>query len=203
MLILTSRQKAIIVGSILGDAYVQKTGEKNARLRLEHGFRQKEYLFWKAEELKRLFQGKPAFVRRRHPLTGKVYKYWRWQSNSTPILGRLRKIFYQNGKKIIPENLSKLLTSKLALSVWYMDDGYYYVRDRCAYIYLGNVTNNEADIASQTLEKNFGLETQVRKKKKGFVLYFSPQEVIKLKHLVEKHLLPLFNYKIPSNPVTT
>ena len=44
--------KSAIIGMILGDGYLQKTGEKNARLRLEHGYKQKEYLLWKTEKLK-------------------------------------------------------------------------------------------------------------------------------------------------------
>ena len=43
----TKLQKAILAGTLLGDAFLQKTGVKNARLRLEHGERQKEYLLWK------------------------------------------------------------------------------------------------------------------------------------------------------------
>ena len=54
---LSKRQNAIIVGSILGDAYVQATGQKNARLRYEHGGKQKSYLFWKVKELQPLFSG--------------------------------------------------------------------------------------------------------------------------------------------------
>ena len=41
MIKLSLTQKQILYGTILGDGYLQKTGEKNARLRLEHGEKQK------------------------------------------------------------------------------------------------------------------------------------------------------------------
>ena len=107
MIYLSKEQKSILIGTILGDAYLQKTGKKNARLRLEHGYKQKEYLFWKVEKLNKLFQGKPKYIERIHPITKKTYCYWRHQSQTTPYLGRLRGIFYPEGKKKIPKDLKR------------------------------------------------------------------------------------------------
>ena len=76
MINLTKRQKDILIGTVLGDAYLQKTGQKNARLRLEHGGKQKEYIMWKAKELGNLIQGKPKPLKRVHPITKKTYSYW-------------------------------------------------------------------------------------------------------------------------------
>lgn len=196
---LTSFQRAIVIGLIIGDGCLQKTGKSNARLRLEHGFKQKEYLFWKAEQLQTLFQGKPKFLERKHPLTGRIYKYWRYQSNSGSYLGKLRKKFYSKNRKIIPLGLAKLLKSPISLAVWYMDDGYYYSRDRCSYIYLGRINKEEAKIAAETLRLNFDLLVRILdKKKKGFVLYFPPEEVLKLKKIIKDYTLPIFDYKLPS-----
>lgn len=193
----SKEQKAILIGMILGDAYLQKTGKKNARLRLEQGARQKDYLFWKISKFPKLFQGKPKYLERKHPLSGQIYKYWRHQSNSTPELGKWRKLFYPNGKKHIPENLKDLLTDFLSLAVWYMDDGYYYGRDKVSYLYLGRVDKKEAEIANNVFEKNFGIFSKtLDKKQKGFALYFSPSETIKFHKKIEKFILPLFNYKI-------
>src|SRR3989338_9808211 len=100
MISLSKEQKSILFGIILGDGYLQSTGKHNARLRLEHGHQQKDYLFWKVGKLSQLFQGKPVYLERVHPLTKKTYKYLRHQSQSTPYLGKIRKIFYSEGKKI-------------------------------------------------------------------------------------------------------
>lgn len=66
-------QQSAIVGMILGDAYLQRTGARNARLRLEHRADHKDYLIWKTQLLQQLFQGKPVFLTRVHSLTKKTY----------------------------------------------------------------------------------------------------------------------------------
>lgn len=195
---LTRNQEAILVGSVLGDAFLQKTGARNARLRFEHGAKQKEYLFWKVKALSRLFQGKPTHLARVHPKTKATYEYWRAQSNATPEIGKLRVVFYPEGKKRIPENIEKFLKEPLALAVWYMDDGYYYPKDKNSFLYLGRVSRAEAEYALGALTKNFGLVPHVYdKKEKGFALYFGVAETKKLHNLVRRHmLLPLFAYKL-------
>jgi len=197
MISLTKEQNAVLFGTILGDGYLQKTGEKNARLRLEHGYKQREYLLWKIEKLKPIFQGKPVYLERIHPLTKKIYKYWRHQSQSTPYLGKLRKIFYPNGKKKIPDNFEKYINPQM-LAVWYMDDGYYYQRDKCSYLYLGNVSKEGANIVASAILKRFGIQTKVKQKKKGFAIYFPHSQIEKLKLLIKGYIINYFNYKLPS-----
>ena len=79
-----------------------------------------------------------------------------------------------------------------------MDDGYYYQRDRCSYLYLGNVSREEAEMTVRVLVKKFNIITRVKQKKKGYAVYFSPKEAKKLKNLIKGHILPQFNYKFPS-----
>ena len=69
---LTKRQESILIGSVLGDTFLQKTGSRNARIRFEHGERQKDYLIWKGKQFPRLFQGKPSYLQRIHPITKKL-----------------------------------------------------------------------------------------------------------------------------------
>lgn len=194
---LNKEQEAAIIGMILGDGYLQPTGKKNARLRLEHRADHKDYLVWKAKLLPKLFQGRPTFVKRKHPTTQKIYSYIRQQSNSSPLLGKLRRIFYPNNRKIIPFNLEKLLKSDIALAIWYLDDGYYYPRDKCAYLYLGRISRQEAETASKAIERKFMIVNKVlNKKQKGFVLYFPRQELEKIRIKVEKYTVPVMAYKI-------
>lgn len=197
MISLSKEQKSVLFGIILGDGYLQKTGKKNSRLRLEHGGNQKEFLLWKVKKLRKLFQGKPKYLERVHPISKKKYSYWRHQSQSSPYLGKLRNIFYPDGKKRIPEDVEKYLTP-LTLAVWYMDDGYYYLRDRCSYLYIGNTSSTEAEVAAKALLRKFNLFSRVKQKKKGYALYFPPGETQKLKSIIKGHILPQFNYKLPS-----
>ena len=192
---------------VLGDAYLQKTGELNARLRLEHRADHAEYLIWKASLLPQLFQGKPIFLDRVHPQTHRTYSYVRQQSNAGPYLGKIRKVFYPDGKKKIPESLPKLLKSDIGFAIWFYDDGHYFLRDRAFYLYLGTVSLHEAEIVHETLGKNFDLKNIIlNKRTKGFAIYFPATERAKIVAILSKHPVPIMAYKVPAlplDPVTT
>jgi hypothetical protein len=197
VLYLNKTQLAIIYGSIMGDSYLQNNGI-NARLRFEHSLDQKDYLLWKYNSLKNIFN-KSSIVRinRIHPITNRKYRYIRCQSKTLSELKSVKDIFYKSGKKVVPIDLNKYLTEPISLAVWFMDDGYYYQRDKCGYLYLGNVSEKEAKICADALKQNFCLQTKVWKKKEGFALYFSRLEMLKLKEVVGEHIIPLFRYKMP------
>lgn len=197
----TARQRAILAGTILGDAFVQKTGSKNARLRLEHGEKQKDYLLWKGQQFPKLFNGIPQRVMRVHPQTKRTYTYWRWQSNATPELGRWRAAFYPEGKKRIPKNIAEYLRETTALAVWYMDDGYYSPEQKHSFLYLGRVSRAEVEYAVEAIQRNFGLTPKIYdKKNKGFALFFSVVETEKLHTLIAPEVLPSFAYKLSLTP---
>ncbi|GIW67282.1 MAG: hypothetical protein KatS3mg096_150 [Candidatus Parcubacteria bacterium] len=196
---ITKEQKAALIGMILGDGYLQSTGKKNARLRLEHRAQHYEYLVWKMKLLPQLFQGKPKIIKRQHPLTKRIYSYVRCQSNSSPLLGKLRRLFYQDGQKKIPENIEKLLIDDLTFAIWFYDDGYYSKKDGYCAIYLGKISFAEAKLLSQAITNKFNLKNKVvDKKNKGFMLYFPASEKIKIKNILQKYFVPIMSYKIPS-----
>lgn len=198
---INKEQESALVGMVLGDAYLQKTGEHNARLRLEHRADHSEYLVWKVRLLPKLFQGKPVFLQRIHPQTHRTYSYVRQQSNASPLLGKFRTLFYADGKKKIPESLSARLKSDIGFAIWFYDDGYFYVRDRSLYLYLGTVSEREARIAQATLRKNFDLKSTIANKgKKGFAIYFPVSERTKIAAILSKYRVPVMAYKIPNVP---
>ncbi len=200
---LTRRQTNVLIGAILGDGFLQKTGEKNARLRLEHSQKQKDYVLWKGSIFGRLFQGKPNYLERIHPKSKETYKYYRWQSSAGPAFGKWRKYFYPNGKKIIPIDIGEVFTKPIMLAVWYMDDGYFNKIDRNSYIYLGRVTRLEAEILQKTIEKNFDIVATIYdKKNKGYALFFGVTETKKLQTLIRPFIIESLQYKL-FDPVTT
>ena len=202
---LTKQQTNVLVGTILGDGFLQKTGEKNARLRLEHSHKQKDYVLWKGNIFGRLFQGKPSFLERINTKSKKEYQYSRWQSSATPAFGKWRKYFYENGKKTIPKNIENFLVHPITLAVWYMDDGYFYKKDRNSLIYLGKISRSEGELLQKAVSKNFGIESKLYdKKNKGFALFFGVEETKKLHKIVKPFIIESFKYKINLlYPVTT
>lgn len=198
---LTKRQKAILAGTLLGDAYLQKTGKKNARLRLEQGGRQKEYLEWKIAQFPSQFFQPMTRVDRVHPGTKKSYRYYRAQSHATPELGFWRALFYPHGTKRIPENLAEHIAESIALAVWYMDDGYYDPIQKHSFLYLGRVSRAEAETAQSVITKVFALMPKIYdKKQKGFALFFSVAETKKLHALIRHDMPESMHYKLSLTP---
>lgn len=200
---MTKRQKSILVGLILGDAYLQKTGKQNARIRLEHSIKQKEYLEWKILQLSNFFQTKIQTLERKNPILGKTYTYVRAQSMSSSEIGKLQRFFYRESIKVIPDTIQILLKNPLSLAVWFMDDGYYYQRDNISYIYIPNYEERSRQLLLQAFKDNFQLMPVVKSKKRRLVLVFNVNETKNLMELIKRFVIPSMQYKIPFDPVST
>ena len=112
----SDEQLSIIVGSILGDAYVHPLG----KICFEQSTSQKDYLLWKFDKLKNLAYPKIAYQTRfdkRYNKENHSYRFFLKQ-----FFRPLRQIFYVNHKKIVPDCLTNVF-NPLVLAVWYMDDG--------------------------------------------------------------------------------
>jgi predicted DNA-binding protein YlxM (UPF0122 family) len=131
---LTERQQEIIVGSLLGDGCLTTPRRKtyNSQFQEGHGTPQKEYCYWKFQELlpfsKKFFQTKKTpceliingtdnFTLRTicHPtFTELEYKWYKRDQNNNYVLKDNKKI------KIVPQDL---LLTPFSLAIWFMDDG--------------------------------------------------------------------------------
>lgn len=203
---LDQRQRDILNGMLLGDAYLQKTSRLHARLRLEHSIKQKEYLYWKFGELEHIFQSEPILLTRMHPLSRQSYDYVRVQSYASLFLGELRQRFYdQEGKKKVPDEFDKIMAVPLTLAVWYMDDGYYDQRDKSAHIYLPAFTQKEIEEIIRAFRDihDINCKAYCRPDRKACQLNFRKTDRDKLFSLIQPHLITTMSYKIPLSPVTT
>lgn len=200
---MNTQQKALLVGMILGDAYLQKTGKNNARIRLEHSQKQFDYLVWKAQQFPEFFQGKPEKITRFNPIYKKTYAYERWQSYASPEIGKYQRLFYDHGKKIIPDEFNRLFVHPRSLAVWFMDDGYLYHRDKMGYLYIPKLSSISMHLLLKALQSNFGLHPTVKVKKRGnSVLVFSVKETEKLLRFITPFIIPSMRYKL-LDPVST
>ena len=182
---------------ILGDAYLQKTGSKNARIRLEHGFIQREYLAWKVGQFSEFFSTKLSTLQRYNPVFGKTYTYVRAQSYASEEFGKFRTLFYSlSGVKTLPENFVEFFTKPSSLAVWFMDDGYYYKRDRIAYIYLPNYDEVSFRKLLEALSSNFSLFPRLKKKSKGWCLVFTVKETDELVRIIKPYIIKCMEYKL-------
>lgn len=194
---LSNRQKAILIGKILGDGTLEKNGYYS-RLRVCHSSKQREYVFWLYKELKDLSTKKPRFIMTDNE-RGKLYQY-RFDTYSLPVVDRYRKLFYNNGKKIVPRNIFKLLTSPISLAVWYMDDGYKRTDNSGLYLCTSGFTKLENLRLKECLFTNFGLETNLHYAG-GYIRLHIPSRCISLfSKYVSPYLVKSMFYKIPLTP---
>lgn len=133
---LTENEEALILGTLLGDAHIQKRG-RSYRLKIAHGIDQLEYVEWKYKNLQRLCNpdGKPkqSLIKNQY---GVVHFYLR----SGLYLEPYHELFYTEKErnkgelrptKVITRNLiDHLPMNPITLATFFMDDGS--VRNDCA-----------------------------------------------------------------------
>ena len=199
---LSEREFSVLIGTILGDAYVEQY-PKDARIGIMHSLKQKEFVNWKYEELKRFVKMKPMQSEYFGHRYGKKYFWWRFQTRRFPTFKQLADIFYDGRKKIIPRTISQILTHPLALAVWYMDDGGR--RNDCHGMFLNTLSYSKQEQIrlQKCLLKNFGIHTRIHWITDGFRLYIPTGDAKKFSSLIGPYIIPFMIYKLPYNPVTT
>jgi LAGLIDADG DNA endonuclease family len=110
---------SVMVGLLLGDGYLNNRTGEGVRMAVKQSIVHKEYLFSLYEFFyKRGYctSLEPRLYTRR--ISGKVKFYYGYEFNTFTFrsLVWLHELFYSNGKKIIPANISDLITP-LALAI--------------------------------------------------------------------------------------
>ena len=147
---ISQRQKEILIGTILGDAYISPLG----KIQIEHSSKYKSYIDWKFYELKNLSYKKISYTERVNKYNGKKYSSYRFWLRQ--YFRPWRKYFYNGKLKIFPLNLK---LTPLSLAVWYMDDGCY-SDERCT-LSTESFNKNSLLTIQRKLEL-FRIETYIR-----------------------------------------
>lgn len=181
---LSEVQRSIIVGSLLGDGSMRCRA--NALLEINHSFHQRSYVDWKYGHLAELVRTPPK-VRAGN---GKRTAY-RFVTLSLPALTEYFRLFYESGRKVLPE----LDLTPLVLAVWFMDDG---CRSRSA-VYLNT---QQFDGLSQLrllrmLREQWGIRAALNRDKVYHRIRVSVEGTRKLGRIIDPYLLPELRYKLP------
>lgn len=196
---LSDRQRAIIVGSMLGDGMLEKRW-RYPRLRFGHGLVQKEYLFWKYNEFQNLTSSQPTLVNTWHKKMAQRYQSLHFGTRAMPELMEYWNAFYADGCKMIPKNIGELLIDPLSLAVWFMDDGY--KRNDCNALRLNtdSFSGEEQKQLQLVLEKNFGIMSTIHRKGKYWNLYIPRASAYRFVQIVRPYIIPSISYKIALAP---
>ena len=127
---LTIIQKNLLIGTLLGDAYLQtRTNGRTWRYDIYHSIAQKDYLFYKYAILKALCSQEPSLQQTYSKDKSKIFEGYRFLTNVDNSLRFYGNLFYTYDStlnrfiKDVPNNIQKYLTPE-AIAFWYMDDGY-------------------------------------------------------------------------------
>ena len=183
---LTNRQMSIVIGSILGDAYVHPLG----KICFEQAINQKDYLLWKYDELKNLAYPKIGRVIRFDRRYGKENISFRFFLKQ--FFRPLRNYIYEDNRKTIPNGIEKWLTP-LAISVWYMDDGHL-ERGRYPTFASESFSIKEVERFIFILKNKFGIKAKVGNKKRIRIKSESKDNFFQL---VRPFIHKSMEYKLP------
>lgn len=180
---ITNIQHEVIVGSLLGDGHIELCG-RSARLRIEHSYRQKEYVDWKYAILKSLTWSAP-----KEKVGFKRHNYW----FNTLGLPQLVWFYETFGNRKVPKDIEDYLTP-LVLAVWFMDDGSVKSR-QCRGVYLQTQSFQAERLTrlQRALFRRYGIESKVAQDNR---LYFPARSgAVKLKNVVLGYIVPCMKYK--------
>ena len=205
---LNLKQKALIIGSLLGDGTMRLgKGARNVNFKIEHGLMQKDYVEWKYQILKPFVFTEPKISYRYNENGDRYAKSWWFRTIRHPILTQIYKKFYKgekyrNGRKIVPLEIEEKI-DPFALAVWIMDDGSY-SKGRID-ISTYSFSLKEINTLQESIEKVFGIGSNYyRDRDKGLRMYFNQEDTKKLIEVIHPYIIPSMTYKIGfRNPVTT
>ncbi len=191
---LTSIQKEILVGSMLGDGTLRKQGTRtNALFEVNHSFLYRKYVDWKWRHFKKYVKTAP---KSRHGNGNRIA--YRFTTQSLPFFTEYYDKYYSNGKKFIAPDIT---LTPLILSVWFMDDG---SKSRNTY-YLNTqqFSIEDQNCLMSILDRDLKIKSSLNRDKIYWRIRIRTESADRFKKIVAPYLLPCFRYKIDNDPVTT
>lgn len=197
MVQLDFEQEQILLGAILGDACVEKNGH-NCRVKFDHSLAQREYLVWKYNKLANL-STKIRFSEVLDSRTNRNYSHVLFNTKSAEVFNNFYELFYQSGRKLIPENILDLFKSPNALATWYLDDGARRTDCNALRIHTNSYPRENQLILLEMLQINFGVCAKLHKvKNEEYVIYISSAEAKKFCAIIKPIVneIPSMRYKL-------
>ncbi len=192
---LTSFLFQVILGCVLGDGWLEKSGEnRNTRFCFKQSIIHTYFLihmwflFWP------YVASIPTETTTTDKTTGKVYLETVFKTRVMVTLNLIHEAFYLNGTKVLPISLL-IFMDGAALAYWIMCDGTN--DDGGLLLCTDNFTMQEVCTLIGILHYNFGFDCTLRKTDKGhYRIYIRRSSMPELRALVAPFMLPQFMYKL-------
>ncbi len=193
---LSEYQKEVLIGLVLGDGcLVVQNNPAFARLQVCQSLKQEEFVLWLYKVFTNFVRTPPKIKERFR--NGKHYREMWFNTLTYLSIKEFYDIFYQNRKKIVPEDINHLLTPT-AFAVWFMGDGSVKSKE-CRGRILNTQGFNKQDIQRLiiVLKEKFNLIPSIRTQKDGLQIYISAKSAEVLNAILKDKILPYFYYKLP------
>lgn len=206
---MNSKDRAILVGMVLGDGYLNvrtrlnqgKYRYESSAIRLKHSVKQIDYLRYKAEILRRMFGGKVTIGFEDTRIGERVHKMC-YVDKSNTYFRVLRSFMYPEGKKQFTRRVLDMLTPH-GIAIWYMDDGSAGVnRNKSGWVtscYTNlstHCTEAEAVVICDYFREVHEIEFRKGYEKGRYIVRANTAASQKFARLVEPYVIPSMRYKL-------
>ena len=127
--------------------------------------------------------------------TGNIYYSLKFSSYTLPCFNELYDLFYLNNKKIIPKNITDLLTP-LSLTYWICDDGSWNKINKYVTICTDSFTLLEVENLISVLNNKFNLKSYKVKNGKNYRIIIPSYSIYILQDLISSHIPSMMKHKI-------
>jgi len=187
------RTKVILFGSLLGDGKLELSPRSiNARFGFTQSEDHKDYFIFVCNSLSTICSSKyreSSYVDK----SGKTYKSLNFWTRAIPMLTELYKIFYYEGVKRIPSDLS--LLTPLAFAHLIMQDG---SRGTCRGLYIctdGFILTDVQRLAGY-LTESYNIRCSIHKSNGNYRIYILAKSVQTVRDLVLPYMHKSMLYKL-------
>jgi hypothetical protein len=203
-LVLPEDIKGIIVGMLLGDAYLHKKHWPNSNAYLLVEQKDAEFLqyIWDQFNTLKIVGASPRTRTRLEKRTGNTFSATYFVTLTLPLLTEFRKLWYLNigGKnlKVLPKDMTDLLTP-IALAFWCASDATFCKRYGVVVICTDSFTSDEVDILRSILLAKFDINSTRILNGSGreqHRIRIPKASIPTLQSLVAPHMPPTMRYRI-------
>ncbi len=181
---LTDIQRSILIGTLLGDGHLEtRDMGKTYRLKIEHQILQNDYTEWLYNHFKEWVRG--GIYRKSKANTKEYVGFTTYSHGAFRFYGQQ---FYANGKKVVPQIISKLL-DPLSIAVWFMDDGSWKSEKHNTFIiHTLGFTKSDLERVQSVFAEKLKIQTSLhRQKEKYWRLYIKSESSKDFRNMIEPY----------------
>jgi hypothetical protein len=184
--IFTQEEKQIIIGKLLGDGYLRiQPRRTNAILGINHSVKQKDYVDWLYQRLKK-FVNTPPKIRKSNG--GRIaYRFTTRQHSGLTVLF---KKFYLDNKKSIPREFH---LTPLILAIWFMDDG---SKSHKTYYLDTDKFDIKDQIKLQNALISYSISSTLNRSRQYFRIRIATKDAQKFTQIIRPYVIPSMLYKL-------